>query len=107
MATKFQHLKGISNYRLCLGTNNAKLEGYTYANMAGDVNIKNSTTVYLYTFADVTLFWVSILQKVVSLSIIEEAYITIIEYCKEVLWMQCFLEELGIKQDKYVLHCDS
>ena len=23
------------------------------------------------------------------------------------LWMQCFLEELGIKQDKYVLHCDS
>lgn len=23
------------------------------------------------------------------------------------LWMQHFLEELGLKQDKYVLHCDS
>ena len=22
-------------------------------------------------------------------------------------WIQHFLEELGIKQDKYVLHCDS
>jgi len=36
--------------------------------MAGYVNIKNSTTSYLYTFVGETMSWVSILQKVVALS---------------------------------------
>ena len=29
------------------------------------------------------------------------------EACKELLWMKIFLLELGFKQDRYVLFCDS
>ena len=37
----------------------------------------------------------------------EVVYIAIIEYCKEVLWMKKFLEELGHKQEKFLLYYDS
>uniref|UniRef100_A0A803L1D0 Retrovirus-related Pol polyprotein from transposon TNT 1-94 n=1 Tax=Chenopodium quinoa TaxID=63459 RepID=A0A803L1D0_CHEQI len=34
-------------------------------------------------------------------------YIAVTEACIELLWMKNFLQELGIKQDKYTLYCDS
>ena len=29
------------------------------------------------------------------------------ELCKEMMWMKKFLQELGLKQEEYVVHCDS
>ena len=37
----------------------------------------------------------------------EAEFITITEAYKEVLWLKQFLQELGLKQEKYVLFCDS
>ena len=51
--------------------------------------------------------WQSRLQKCVALSTIEAEFIAIIEACKELLWLKKFLQELGLKQERYVLHCDS
>ncbi|PKI57905.1 hypothetical protein CRG98_021693 [Punica granatum] len=34
-------------------------------------------------------------------------YIAVTEGCKEMLWLQKFLQELSLKQERYVLHCDS
>lgn len=102
-----RYLKGTSNYCLCFGNNDIVLEGFTYVDMDGDVDTRKSTTSYVYTFAGAAVSWVSRLQKVVALSTTEAEYIAATEACKEMLWMQRFLGELGIKQDKYVLHCDS
>ena len=38
---------------------------------------------------------------------IEVVYIAAVDACKEVLWMKNFLQELGIKQEKYNMFCDS
>ncbi|CAN1237861.1 Retrovirus-related Pol polyprotein from transposon TNT 1-94, partial [Linum grandiflorum] len=51
--------------------------------------------------------WQSRLQKCVALSTTEAECITVTEACKEVLWLKKFLQELGIKQERYVLYCDS
>jgi len=83
------------------------LERFTDADMARDVDTRKSTTGYLYTFAGAAISWVSRLQRIVALSTTETEYIATIEACKEMLWMQRFLGEIGIKQDKYVLYCDS
>ena len=83
------------------------LEVFTYGDMVGDVDTSKYTTCYLYTFIGAMLSWVYRLQKVVALSTIEAEYIATTEACKEMLWMQRFLEEMGIKHDKYVLHCDN
>lgn len=43
----------------------------------------------------------------VALSTTEAEFIAATEACKELLWMRGFLQELGLKQERYVLYCDS
>ena len=40
------------------------------------------------------MIWVSRLQKVNTLSTIEEEYVSATEVAKEMIWLQFFLEEL-------------
>ena len=83
------------------------LNGYTYADMAGDTSSKKSTSWYLTTFAGGAVSWRSKLQKCKVLSTVDTEYITKIEACKEILKMKNFLFELGHGQEKYMLRCDS
>jgi hypothetical protein len=41
------------------------------------------------------------------LSTTDAEYIAAVDACKEVLWMQNFMQELDMKQEKYNLYCDS
>jgi hypothetical protein len=63
-----RYLNGTSHYCLCFGNNDVVLKGYTDAYMVEEVDTRNSTTGYLYTFAGTTMSPVSKLQKVVTLS---------------------------------------
>ena len=51
--------------------------------------------------------WQSRLQKCVALSTTEAECIAANEAGKEMLWLKRFLQELGLKQDGYVVNCDS
>ena len=51
--------------------------------------------------------WQSRLQKVVALSTTKAEYMTAVEAGKELIWMRDFLSELGMKQEKFLLHCDN
>jgi len=93
-----RYLKGTSHYCLCFGHDETMLEGFIDADMAGDMDTRKSTTGYLYTFAGATVSWVSRPQRIVALSTTEAEYITATEACKEMLWMQRFLEEIGISR---------
>ena len=43
----------------------------------------------------------------VALSTTEAEYIAVTEACKEMLWLKRFFKEVGLKQDKFVILCDS
>ncbi|KAL5757076.1 hypothetical protein ACOSQ2_021822 [Xanthoceras sorbifolium] len=75
--------------------------------MAGDMDTRKSISGYLITFAGGAVSWQSRLQKCIALSTTEAEYIAITEGCKEMLWMEKFLQELDQKQESYVLYCDS
>ena len=62
---------------------------------------------YLFTFARRAISWQSRLQKCVALSTTETEYIVANEAGKEMLLLKRFLQELGLKQDGYVVNCDS
>jgi hypothetical protein len=79
----------------------------TGADYAGDKDRRKSTSGYLMTYAGGAVSWQSRLQKCVSQSTTEAEYIAAVDAGKEVLWMKNFLQELGVKQEKYVLFCDS
>ncbi|PKI68086.1 hypothetical protein CRG98_011682 [Punica granatum] len=102
-----RYLRGTSKLCLHFGTSKSELVGYTDADMAGDIDSQKSTSGYLMTFVGGAISWQSMLQKCIALSTMEAKYIVVTEGCKEMLWLQKFLQELSLKQERYVLHCDS
>ena len=102
-----RYLNGTSRVCLCFGSGQPVLDGYTDADMAGDLDSRKSTSGYMMTFAGGAVSWQSRLQKCVALSTTEAEYIAVVEASKELLWMKKFLQELGINQEKFVLFCDS
>ena len=109
MAVKWilRYLRGTSKVCLFFGNGKPMLDGFTDADMAGDVDSRKSTSGYLMTFAGGAVAWQSRLQKCVALSTTEAEFIAITEACKEVLWLKKFLQELRLKQERYILFCDS
>ncbi|KAH9745763.1 reverse transcriptase Ty1/copia-type domain-containing protein [Citrus sinensis] len=74
---------------------------------AGDLDKMKSTTGYVFTLVGAAVSWVSKLQAVVALSTIEAEYMATTQACKEAIWIQRLLEELGHKQQKIHVFCDS
>ena len=92
---------------LCFRGEKSVLEGYIDSDMAGDVDKRRSISGYLFTFSRGTISWQFKLRKCVTLSTTETGYIAATEACRKMLLFMCFLKELGVKQDKHVIHCDS
>ena len=99
-----QVLKGTSSACLGFRVGNLVLDGFTDSDMSGDVDSSRSTLVYVMTYAGGVVSRQSRLQKSVSLSTTKEEYITVVEADKELIWMNNFLSELGMKQEKFLLH---
>ena len=102
-----RYLRGTSKLVLSFGNSKPLLIGYTDADMAGDMDTRKSTSGYLVTFSGGAVSWQSRLQKCIALSTTEAEFIAATEACKELLWMKNILLELGFKQDRHVLFCDS
>jgi ATP-binding cassette subfamily B (MDR/TAP) protein 1 len=102
-----RYLRGTSNLCLSFGNGGLVLEGYTDADMAGDLDHRKSTSGYVFTFAGGAVSWQSKLQKCVALSTIEAEYIAATEAGKELLWLVRFLLELGMQQEDAIVFCDS
>ena len=75
--------------------------------MAGDLYGRKSTFCYLFTFLEGAISWQFKLQKCVDLCKTEAKYIAATEADKQTLWIKTFFKELGLKQEEYVVHCDS
>ncbi|KAL3846133.1 hypothetical protein ACJIZ3_003536 [Penstemon smallii] len=74
---------------------------------AGDLDKSKSTTCYVFTLAGGAVSWVSKLQSIVAISTMEAEYVAATQASKEAIWLQMLLEELGHKQEKVALFCDS
>ena len=58
-------------------------------------------------FASGAVSWVSKLQSIVATSTTEAEYVAATQASKEALWLKMVMEELGHKQEKISLYCDS
>ena len=65
------------------------------------------TSSFVVLYAGGAVSWQSKLQKCIALSTTKAEYVATTKLCKEVLWIKKFLLELGLKQDEYVVYCDS
>jgi hypothetical protein len=83
------------------------VRGYIDSYFVGDLEKRKSTTSYVFIIARGVMSWVSKLQTVVALSTTEAEYMTATQACKEAIWIKKLMEELGHKQEKIHLYCDS
>ena len=102
-----KYLRGTTTKALCFKGSNASLRGYVDSDLAGDIDTRRSTTGYVFTVGGTAVSWISTLQKVVALSTIEAEYVATTEASKEMIWLQCFLEELGQVQKDSPLYTNS
>ena len=103
----FRYLRGTSKLGITFGNEKPMLVGFTDSDMAGNKDNMKSTSGYLMTFAGGAVSWQSRLQKCVALSTTEAEYLAVTEAYKELLWLKRFLQELGFKQQRYVVLCDN
>lgn len=80
---------------------------YTDSDLAGSLDDRKSTSVYMLIFLGGVVAWQSKLQKFVALSTTEAELIAAVKASKELLWLRKFEMELGVKQESYVLFCDN
>lgn len=102
-----RYLRGTTGMSLCHGSTKISLQGYPNCDMVGDLDGRKSTIGYIFNFGSATMSWVSWLQKIVILSAIKVVYASAIEACKEMVWVQSLLKELGKKQNDLKLHSDN
>ena len=102
-----RYIKGTSNVALCFGGSEFIVNGYVDSDFAGDLDKRKSTTDYVFTLAGGAVSWLSKLQTVVALSTTEAEYMAATQACKETIWIQRLIEELGHKQQKISVYCDS
>ncbi|KAH9651797.1 Integrase catalytic domain-containing protein [Citrus sinensis] len=102
-----RYIRGTSDVALCYGGSEFTVRGYVDSDFAGDLDKRKSTTGYVFAFTGAAVSWVSKLQTVVALSTTEAEYMAATQACKEAIWIQRLLEELGHKQQKIPVLCDS
>ena len=83
-----------------------ELKGYVDADLAGDIDSRNSTIGFVLTLGGTVIFWFSNLQKIVALSTTEAEYVAATKARQEMIWLHNFLDELGKKQELGILHHD-
>ncbi|KAH9751081.1 hypothetical protein KPL71_014143 [Citrus sinensis] len=92
-----RYIKETSDVALCYGGSEFTVRGYVDSDFAGDLDKRKSTTSYVFTLAGGAVSWISKLQTVVALSTTEAEYMAATQPCKEAIWIQRLLEELGHK----------
>ncbi len=89
----FKYLRGSSKSCLSFDSSKPVLEGYTDADMAGDLDGRKSTSGFSFTFAGIAVSWQSKLQKCVALSTTVAEYIVVTKAGKEMLWIKTSTRE--------------
>ena len=78
-----RYLRGTTGKEFCFKGGYTILTGYVDADLAGNVDIRKSTTRYVYTLGGTAVSWGSQLQKIVALSTTEAEYVAITEAGKD------------------------
>ena len=81
--------------------------GYIDSDYTGDLDKLRFTTGYVFTLSQAPVSWRSILQSTVALSTTEIEYMVMTEAMKEAVWLQGFLDDLGIDHDLLKINYDS
>jgi hypothetical protein len=94
------YLKGTLDLGLLYKRTNQPLllRGFSYANWAGSLDNRHSTSVYCFLLGKNIVSWASRKQRSVALSSIESEYMSLSKASIEAIWLRCLLNNIGCPQ---------
>ena len=95
-----RYLQGTSTLGITYRPPPLRLQGYSDANWAGDMDTRRSTTGYVVMLNNGAIAWRSRRQPTVALSTMESEYMALMEATKELKWVKTLLAELGFSNGK-------
>ena len=102
-----RYLRGTTNYGVFYTHKDSRLIGFVDSDYVRDLDMRKSTTCYVFTLGGGAISWRSMLQPTVALSTTEAEYMAAVECAKEAVWLHCLVNELGVSQDLVKLYCDN
>jgi hypothetical protein len=105
-----RYLVGTADYTLCYGGSDVRLQGYTDADWAGDLDERKSTSAYVFLLNNGAISWRSKKQGMIALSTMEAEYIAAAAAVQEAVWLRSLLMSLEVVPDAVdpvKLHSDS
>ncbi|MCO5579792.1 hypothetical protein L7F22_033654 [Adiantum nelumboides] len=93
--------------RICCGSQDLSVRGYTDSDYTGDLDKRRSTSGYVFTLAGGAISWRSRLQDCITQSTTEAEYVAANDACKKAIWLGRLVANLGIKVDMPELYCES
>jgi hypothetical protein len=101
-----RYLKDTRDLALQLGGGTSPLEGYVDADYAGDLDMRASTTGFLFQFYGGSVVWGSKKQSATATSTVESEFRAASHAVKEAIWLRGFLEEIHVDVWKPPLFID-
>jgi hypothetical protein len=95
-----RYLQGKSTLGITYRPPPLRLQGYSDANWAGDMDTRRSTTGYIVMLNNGAIAWKSRRQPTVALSTMESEYMALTDATKELKWVRTLLAELGYSNGK-------
>ncbi|MCO5603207.1 hypothetical protein L7F22_057354 [Adiantum nelumboides] len=92
-----RYLKHTKSMRICYGSQELIVRGYTDSNYAINLDKRRSMSSYAFTLAGGVVSWRSQLQDCITQSTIEAEYVAANEACKEAIWLGRLVADLEIK----------
>src|SRR5579859_2376507 len=90
-----RYLQGTSSLGITYRPPPLRLQGYSDADWAGDMDTRKSTTGYVVMLNNGAIAWKSRRQPTVALSTMESEYMALTEATKELKWIRTLLAELS------------
>src|SRR5205809_8050565 len=101
---------GTTNYTLCYGGSDLRLQGYTDADWARDLDERKSTSAFVFVLNRGAISWRSKKQEMIALLTMEAEYIAAAATVQEAVWLRSLLISLEVVShaaDPIKLHSDS
>ena len=102
-----RYLKRRRNYCIIFDNSSDEVCNYVDSYFVDDLDIRRSTSGYVFTLVGDPISCMSILQDVFSICTTEEQYLSTSHACKEEIRLKWFLGEFGRIPNKVKVLCDS
>ncbi len=101
------YLVRTADYDLTFGGSSETLVGYYDVDYAGDLDLRRSTTRYVFLMFRGTVSWSSRLQPMVAVSTVEAEYLSAGQAVKEALWFRKLGADLGLNLGHVQIYCNN